>query len=116
MPGKKGTKVTYFPKVKEAREALRGRAIEILESYIAVIAEARAAGDFETATKSLQWLIEHMPEEDGGRMVDISVDKPKQIEASKGPSIQIGIALGGTSNQKTLPAAIDITPEELINE
>lgn len=113
MPTKKRV---YFPRVKEAREALRDRAIEILESYIAVIAEARAAGDFESATKSLQWLIEHMPEEDGSHMVDISIDKPKQVEAGKGPTIQIGFALGGLGNQKTLPAAIDVTPVEPADE
>lgn len=99
-----------FPRVREAREALRQRAMEILESYLAVITEARAAGDFETATKSLQWLLEHMPEEEGQRIVDISVDKPKQVEATKGPTIQIGFALGGIAAPKLLPI-IDVTPE-----
>ena len=117
IPGKGGAprgKREYFPKVREAREVLRERAIEILETYIAVIGEARKAGDHETATKSLQWLIEHMPEEDGERMIEGSVDKPKQIEGNVGPQINIGFALGGLNQPKELPPAvevIDVTPE-----
>lgn len=103
----------YFPRVKEAREALRERAMEVLETYLAIIAEARSAGDFESAFKAAQWLLEHMPNEDGARLIDPSGSKPKEIEGPKtGPSIQIGIALGGVK-PKELPATriIDITPD-----
>lgn len=93
-----------FPKVREAREALKERAIEILESYIAVIGEARAAGNVEVATKSLQWLMEHMPAEDGESLVDASIDKTKQTEQKTGPVINIGLALGGMPSQNALPA------------
>lgn len=91
-PGQLG----YFSKVKEAREVLKERAREILDNYLATIQDARLAGDFETASKGFQWLMEHMPEEEGSRMVDISIDKPKQVEGSKaGPIVQIGFKLGG---------------------
>lgn len=115
MPIVKGSTREYFPKVREAREALRERAIEILESYIAVCAEARAAGNFDVAAKSLQWLIEHMPKEEGQSVIDSSASKPKEIDSGpKRPSIQIGIALGGITGNKELPQAsvIDITPDD----
>src|SRR5690348_11991394 len=65
-----------FSKVRAARELLRERASEILEQYLAVVAEAQAAGEYEVAAKSLQWLIEHMPkEDDGSTIVERSVDK-----------------------------------------
>lgn len=98
-----GTKHSPFPKVAQAREALKERAIEVLETYLAVIAEARAAGEFDVATRSLQWLMEHMPSaDDGVKIIDQSIDKPK-IEAPSGPSINIGFALGGMGEQKSLP-------------
>lgn len=104
-----------FSKVKEARELLKAEAENILKMYMQVIQEARAKGDLETAQKALQWLIEHLPEDEGVRMVDISVDKPKEIEGNLGPSIQIGIALGGMNAPPPLPQAtttvIDVTPE-----
>jgi hypothetical protein len=58
--------------------------------------------------------MEHMPEEDGQRLLEISVDKPKQVEQKTGPSIQIGFQLGGVAPQPALPDAsiIDITPEK----
>ena len=104
----------YFPRVAEARQALKERAIEILESYLAVIAEARAAGDHETAAKSLQWLMDHMPDDAGERMLESSVDKPKQLEQAQGPKIQIGIALGGINQPKQLATqtVIDVEPNE----
>lgn len=105
----------YFPRVKEAREALRERAIEILETYLTVVNEARAKGDFETALDGLKWLVEHMPNEEGERMVDVSAAKPT-VGSGGGSApqpIQIGIALGGL-RPKELPAItqvpIDIKP------
>lgn len=97
-----------FSKVKAARELLRERASEILQQYLAVVAEAQAAGNYEVAAKSLQWLIEHMPrEDDGSGVVERSVDKEQQqIQAPTGPAIQIGIQVGGVTRQ-TLPAATE---------
>lgn len=104
------TKRTYFPKVKEAREALRDEAVNILQQYLAVVKAASADGDYEVATKSLQWLMEHMPEDEGTRMLATNVDKQAVEKGSSAPVIQIGIALGG--QQKQLPAptitAIDL--------
>ena len=96
-----------FGRVREAREALRDKASEILEAYLANAKEAQAAQEFETASKALQWLMEHMPadEETGEKLVDTSVDKQaKQIEKNTMPSIQIGFALGGLpQTAKALP-------------
>lgn len=103
MPVKKGSTRVYFPQVKVAREALRDRANEILEAYIALSAEAKAAGDFEVASDILWKLIEHMPHEDGERLIDSSASKPKEIEGKQGPTIQIGLVLGGVSSKKELP-------------
>lgn len=101
----------YFSSVRKAREALRERAFELLDGYIAVIKQAAAAGDYETAAKGYQHLLEHMPPEDGMRMIELSVDKPVQVERKPGPSINIGFAIGGipqTQHPRLQPATIDI--------
>lgn len=100
----------YFPKVREAREALKAKALALFEKYEAIIDKAIAAGDLEVAATHVQWLIEHMPNEDGERMIDATAAKPKKLETAKtGPSIQIGIALGGMNKPKTLPEVTEIT-------
>lgn len=103
-----------FSKVKEAREALKQRALEVLEQYMAIIAQATAAQDYESAYKAAQWLLEHMPREDGLAIIDHSAAKVP--ESSKGPirpTIQIGIAL---SPAKQLPPSnvqvIDVTDDD----
>jgi hypothetical protein len=93
-----------FPKVKEAREALKEKALELFEEYRSMIREAREKGEYEIAAKHIQWLIEHMPmDEDGSTMVDPSVDKPKPETKATGPSINIGFNLGGIESPKELP-------------
>jgi hypothetical protein len=108
-----------FSKVRIARELLKEKSEEILKQYLQVVDEARAAGDYETAAKALQWLIDHMPADDeGGRLVEQSVDKKQVVEKGPtGPAIQIGIQVGGT-NQKQLPIAkpSDIIVETVENE
>jgi hypothetical protein len=90
-------------KVRKVREALREKAEELLAMYLEVVMEARAAGEHQVALESIKWLMDHIPEEDGERVFDPSVDKTKQVETGQsGPRIQIGIALGGV-NQKSLP-------------
>lgn len=103
----------FFPKVKEAREALRAKALELYELQVAIIREALVTGKVDVAAAANQWLIEHMPEEEGVRMIDASIDKPKQIEGQAGPQINIGFALGGMNAPKELPSVnvIDVTPE-----
>jgi hypothetical protein len=95
----------FFTKVKIARELLREKAEEILAQYFEVIESAKQAGDHETAGKMLMWLIEHMPaDEEGSRLVDISVDKKQEItQKVDRPAIQIGIQVGGVPTQKQLP-------------
>ena len=107
----------YFPRIAEAREALKAKALELYELQVKIIQEAIAIGDLETASKANQWLIEHMPEQDGVRMIDVSIDKPK--EETKGQStINIGFRLGGMSEPVARPAAkveidiIDVDPEK----
>jgi hypothetical protein len=105
------SKRDYFPRVREAREALRERAMELFELQVQIIRQALLKGDFESAYKANEWLLEHMPaEDDGTRMIDSSAAEPKQIAGPTGPQIQIGIKFGG--NPKELPPAevIDISP------
>lgn len=100
--------VGFFTKIQQAREALRDKADKIIEEYLDIAVQAKAAGDYETAAKALQWLIEHMPaDEEGQSLVDTSVDKQKQqAQQQLGPAIQIGIAIGGANQaQKALPQA-----------
>ena len=96
----------FFTKVKVARELLKEKSEEILKEYLDVVQKAKDSGDYETAAKALQWLIEHMPaDEDGERMVAQSVDKKQEVvEKQTGPAIQIGIQVGG-AGQKALPVA-----------
>lgn len=96
--------------VRKARLALKERALEILEGYILVIKQAAAQGDFESAIKGYQHLMDHMPEEEGEKLLDISVDKPKQIEQRYGgPQIQIGLAIGGVPQP-----VIEVRPQTTI--
>ena len=100
----------YFSSVRKAREALRERAMELLDGYISVIKQAAAAGDYETAAKGYQHLLEHMPSEEGTRMIDVGIDKSQPTEQRIGPTIQIGIQLGGTAPKALPEAIIDVTP------
>jgi len=94
----------FFTKVKIARELLREQADTILKDYLDVVSKARDAGEYETAAKALQWLIEHMPsEDDGTRILDTGIDKEvKPQQQDNRPAIQIGIQVGGVAPQKQL--------------
>lgn len=111
------TRPPAFGRVGQARELLREKAVEILEQYLKVVKAAQDAGDYEVATKSLQWLIEHMPDDHGDRVIDVSVDKLQQIERPNAPTVQIGIQLGGlTHRPKELPAPTAVVTSEPISE
>jgi len=101
-----------FSSVKKAREALRGRAEELLQEFIDTIRAAKAAGKYEEALKAQQWLLDHIPAEDGERLLDPSSDKPKpQIEGPKGPLVSMNFELGGVKRQKSIQeSVIDVTP------
>lgn len=89
----------FFSRVRIARELLKEKSEEILREYLDVVQQAKIAGDYETAAKSLQWLLDHMPaDEEGERMVEVSVDKKQEAvqRGPTGPSIQIGIQVGGS--------------------
>ena len=105
----------YFPSVKKARQRLMERADEIVTKYLKMIDTAIAAGEMEVANDAFQFLIEHMPREDGESIIAESAAKPKQIVETghKGPIIQIGMTIGGTSQPKSelQAAVIDVTPE-----
>lgn len=92
-----------FSKIKTVRLALREHAEELYQQYMDTILRAKSAGEHEVALKALQWLISHMPpDEDGTKLIEPDIDKqqPTQL-GSTGPSIQIGIQVGGTG--KALP-------------
>lgn len=91
-----------FSKIKVARELLRQRAEELVNEYLDIAKQAKIAGDYETAAKSLQWLLDHIPgDSDGVRVVDSSVDKTQPTApANTQPSIQIGIQVGGVNKKK----------------
>ena len=101
-----------FPKVREAREALRQKAVGIWERYEAMIVQAVAAGEFDVANSAYQFLITHMPaDEDGTRMVDVSIDKQeKKDNRRQMPSVNIGFKLGGV-DQKALPEVTVVEAE-----
>lgn len=106
--------ITTLRSVRKAREALKERAHEILDKFLQTIDMAASAEEYEAALKSYQWLMEHIPEDEGERVVDISVDKPKQVEKGTNlPTINIGFRLGGIDEDKQLPDGntIDVTPK-----
>ncbi len=105
----------YFPKVKAAREKLAARAQELIDLQFKIIKDAMKAEKFEVAASANQWMIEHLPSEDGVTILDQGIDKPKVVEAKTGPSINIGFALGGMP-QKALPAVVEVDIPESIDE
>lgn len=124
MPKKKTSQVElqptrhrgYFTRVESAREALKARAYEILKLYIHNAKLATKKGDYDTAKKSYQWLMEHMPPDAGGeRVVVHSVDKAVEVTGKLQPSVSIGFTIGGLVPNKQLkagddPVVVDITP------
>lgn len=104
-----------FSSVRKAREALKEKAHELLLLQIAIIKGALNEGDFETAAKANQFLLEHIPaDEDGGKVLDVSVDKKQIEEGYKGPAVNVSFQLGGIpQSQPALPEpAIEIIPIE----
>lgn len=116
-PVKAENKVAHvmFTKVAAARQLLLDQADKIIAEYIDLARAAKDAGDYETSAKILQWLIEHMPADQGNRIVDVSVDKKvEQVQQGPtGPTIQIGINVGGVAvkKPKQLPPAEVIDAE-----
>lgn len=92
-----------FPRVKEAREALKEKAMAILAKYEYIIDQAIAKGDLETAAEHTRWLLAHMPNEEGIRLIDTDATKPKDSDGPKGPQIQIGVMLTPPAEIKPLP-------------
>jgi hypothetical protein len=106
------SKAAPFSRVREAREAIAAKALELFEGYMKMIKKAEDADQFEVASKGYQFLIEHMPKDEEGRtLIDPSIDKgPTGKVGPVGPQIQIGIAL---TTPKALPPVevIDVTDE-----
>lgn len=82
-----------FPKVKEAREALKEKALAILAKYEHIIDLAIEEGNLEVAAEHTRWLLAHLPNEDGVRLIDPDASKPKDSDGPRGPQIQIGVML-----------------------
>ena len=94
-------------KVKRVREKIHEEAELIYQEYRAALKLAVGGGQYEAAIKGYHWLIGHIPaDEDGVRLVDGDVDKPKQVEGHTGPIINIGLKLGGLEKPKELTEKI----------
>jgi len=93
-----------FGKARKAREALRERAEEIVRLYFETWKQALAAGDYETAQKCASDLAKHIPkDEDGSTVFDPDIDKKVEATKQLGPSIQMGIVIGGINKQLPQP-------------
>ena len=79
-----------------------------------MIKQAAAAGEWEAALKAQQWLVDHLPAEEGERLFDASVDKPTLLDQKPtGPLIQI-VGIRYSDEPKQLPEVhevIDVTPD-----
>lgn len=100
----------YFPKVAAARQLLVDEAEWWYGFYKQVAIDSLAAQDFITAEKTAFNILSHMPEDDEtGTLLGVSIDKNREPDQKgpQGPSIQIGLALGGmpTQEQQALPPA-----------
>lgn len=104
-----------FSKVRAAREVLRERAEELINEYLDIAAKAKDSGDYQTAAKAMQWLLEHMPADDEGiRVVETGVDKQQQqVVQQAPPQVKVGIVVGGIGgkNQLAKPKPKEITTE-----
>lgn len=106
----------YFSRVREAREVLKAKAEEIVGLQIEIVKRGLETGKLDVAASANQWLLEHMPEEDGVKVIDVSIDKPRQVEGHAAPSISIGFAIGGMKplEPKALPAPkVEITDSQV---
>lgn len=109
-----------FPKVAEAKEALKARALAMAEKYEQAIDAAMKKGDFEVAIKAMQWFLEHVPAQDGVRVIDPSIDKaPSGEKGPKGPRIVLGINLGNPgprlkpiNEPEAIPAEFTVKEED----
>lgn len=102
--------------VNRVREKLLEQAMELYEEYRAMIKAAKDAGKYEEALKAQQWLLDHIPSEEGQRIFDPSVDKSPQHESTqKSPLVQIvGIKMGGIAELPSGPQSpIDVTIEDV---
>ncbi len=101
-------------KVRAAREVLRERAVELIEAYISLAAEARAAGQFDVSSEILWKLIDHIPKDELQGIIDSPSSKPPELTQSTQPLIQIGIALDSNHKPKALSAVniIDLETDE----
>ena len=112
MPRSKTPKQSYFPRIREARELLMSKAEELIQLQMAIVKKSMEIGDFETASKANQFLLEHVPADPDSsvRVLDISIDKPKESQGGhSGPIIQLGFSLGGLK----APDAIDAPKVEV---
>ncbi len=98
--------------VRKARARLQEEADKILKDFQSMIGMACAQGEYEAALKAQQWLLEHVPDEEGQRVIGPSVDKTQVIDTGpKGPLIQIGIMQSGVGKLTEAPAiTIEATP------
>jgi hypothetical protein len=116
VPKKRGGRAKgYFPRVAEAKKILTDEAVELLKLYKQIAVEALAAQEFETAEVAVRFLLAHMPEdEETGTLLGTDVDKNREPDqkGGGGPTIQIGLALGGMPQQKALPTVTIVEPKE----
>ena len=103
--------------VQKAREIYAEKAALALQLFFKNIKRAMEAGDHETVSKALQWYMEHAPKaESGDRLLEPGIDSKSshQPVVQQGPTIHLGVRLGGAPQQALLPAqnVIDLQPEQ----
>ena len=96
--------------VRRAREILQKEAMDIVNQHLDAIKLAIIDKDYQSALEAQRWLIEHIADDEGLRLVEISVDKKVEEKEQKiGPQVNIGIQLGGVPI-KQVEAPISPTP------
>jgi hypothetical protein len=84
--------------VAKAKEALQRNASRYVDLHLEAAETALANGDTDTARKAAEFALKHISASDDDGTVAL-IDAPAAAAAPAGPSIRIGIALGGMRKQ-----------------
>lgn len=95
-----------FASLRKVRERMQSRADEALDIFFNNLRNAGIAQDYDVVQKGIEWYFAHIGKDtEGETVISQSIDAVKQVEGQKGPIIQVGVAIGGVTKQKELPAA-----------
>lgn len=97
----KRSKAAIKNHVSKAKEQLQRNATRYVDIHLEAAETALQNGDTDTARKAAEFALKHITASDDEGTVSI-IDAPQAAAAPTGPSIRIGIALGGMRKPEAL--------------